>query len=110
MPRDFRTAHNQAVFREVNEHMVDLSRGRFASPLPTATFCCECNRIGCTTMIEVPLQVYARAREDPATYLVQADHRDRDHEQTLEDFGDYMLVRTSLDQLDDREPTRSGSP
>jgi hypothetical protein len=93
VPRFKRRAENQQLFREVNERIAELSAS-LEEPGAPQSFVCECGRVGCSEMIEVPLAVYARVRHDGDHYVVLRDHEDRAHEQMLEDHGAFLIVRT----------------
>lgn len=90
MPRSHRQAHNQALFRAVNENIATLAT-RFEAE--TQAYFCECSQAGCTQMLDVPAPIYDRVRSDPSHYLIRADHQDATQEVIVEDFGDYLIVQ-----------------
>jgi hypothetical protein len=92
MPRVERKANNQAVFREVNERIAEVSAALDSSDGEVQAFVCECSRIGCRELVEVPVAVYSRVREDPTRFLVLAGHEDGDHEAVVERQGRYLIV------------------
>ena len=92
MPRVERKARNQALFRQVNERIAETSGVLDASGGKVQPFICECWRIGCRELVEVPAAVYSHVREDPARFLVLSGHEDRDHEEVVEDHGRYLIV------------------
>ena len=98
MPRVERKAKNQALFREVNERIAETFGALGPADGGVQAFICECSRIGCRQLAEVPVAVYSRVREDPSHFLVLAGHEDRDREDVVEDRGDYLIValRASL--------------
>jgi hypothetical protein len=92
MPRVERKAKNQALFRQVNERIAETSATLDSSNGDVQAFVCECSRIGCRQLVEVPVSVYSRVREDPTRFLVLSGHEDQDHEAGVEDLGRYLIV------------------
>ena len=91
MPQAVRKARNQTLFREINESIAGLSR--FHDGSGTIGLVCECHRLGCADTIEVPFDVYASVRDDPATFVVVAGHEDEDHEYVVGAYDRYLIVR-----------------
>jgi hypothetical protein len=91
MPRTVRRETNQRLFREVNDRIAELSLD-FGEPGP-GSFFCECGRVGCREMVEVPFEVYGRVRDDADLYVVLPGHEDPAHEQTVEDHTVFVIVR-----------------
>jgi hypothetical protein len=89
-----RQARNQALFREVNEHIAEVS-ARFDVDAGRQEFVCECSHLGCADMIEVPIEVYGRVRGDATLFLVLHGHEDLGHERVVEDLGEVLIVRTA---------------
>jgi hypothetical protein len=92
VPRDFRQARNQGLFREVNERIADLSAG-MAAEGHSQQFICECGQLGCMQQIELPLSVYARLRELPHAFVVLVGHEDLEQEKVLERGEGFLIVR-----------------
>lgn len=92
MPRIKRKARNQALFREVNERIAELSARLDGGA--TQGFICECSQAGCTEIVTVPVETYARVRNDSTLFLLVAGHQDADHEVVVEDVGSYLIVQT----------------
>lgn len=84
-----RVARNQATFREVNEA---LERGHWPGDVQPTAFRCECGRLGCTRMIELPLAEYERVRAHPRRFLVAPDHEIPEAEIVVESHEDYTVV------------------
>jgi hypothetical protein len=91
VPRLKRRSENHKLFREVNERIAELAT--FDEPGASQSFVCECARVGCNEMVVVPIEVYARVREDADLYVVLRGHEDRANEQTVEDHGAFTVVR-----------------
>lgn len=95
MPRTERKLRNQALFREVNQRIAELSEK--LDDLDQGEqpgFVCECSELGCAELVGAPLDVYDRARDDPTLFLVLKGHEDLSHDAILEDLGAYLIVRT----------------
>jgi hypothetical protein len=83
----------------VNERISELSVMLGAADAPQS-FVCECARVGCRELLEVPLRVfYAIVRDHDDVYLVLPGHEDPEHEQTIVDHGDFRAVRTLRSDL-----------
>jgi hypothetical protein len=85
-----RAARNEALFREVNEHVRSLS-GEFASDTGSVGFVCECSRDDCTKRLEVPVAVYEDVRGHGRRFLVAPGH-DGDFEHVIERTSRYVVV------------------
>lgn len=93
MPRWARKEHNQSLFRHVNDQIASLTRFQ----TERGSFVCECHRLGCTELIEMPVEAYEEVRGDPTAFLVLPGHQDLDDEVVAADHGSYLVVRTSSD-------------
>jgi hypothetical protein len=85
-----RNAHNEAVFREINERIE-------AGPWPDergnlAAFRCECGEFGCNVLIEVALDTYERVRADARHFLLFPGHEAPDIEVVVERATGYVVV------------------
>ena len=66
---------NEAVFREVNERIKELSqRLRSDGPTDLVSFVCECSAVDCHETVELTLTEYERVRIHPAHFLAALDH------------------------------------
>ena len=92
MPRIERKARNQTLFREVNERIAELS-AHLDSGVAQG-FICECSQTGCTEIVSVPIETYARVRDNPSLFLLVTGHQDPDHEVVIEDLGSNVIVQT----------------
>jgi hypothetical protein len=90
-----RQARNQALFRQVNEHIAEVSAGSESPDAGLQQFVCECSQLGCADMIDVPLEMYGRVRDDPTLFLILRGHEDLGHEQVVKDLGEVLVVRTA---------------
>jgi hypothetical protein len=89
-----RRARNEAIFREVNERIEELSRrsgiDEDDSLLPG--FICECSSESCTELLQVTYQQYEAVRESPRRFLVLPGHEDPDVERVVEQHSDALVV------------------
>ena len=111
VPRAVRRVENQKLFRDVNERIAELSATLDEPDLPQAFFC-ECGRVGCRLMVEVPLGIYATVRGGDDLFVVLRGHEDPKREQTIADHGEFLIVRslgsgTSLAAAAELRPTAS---
>jgi hypothetical protein len=75
VPTGERIAKNEAVFREVNERIRELSeRLRADAPTDLVSFVCECSAVECHRSVELTLLEYEDVRAEPNRFLVAFDH------------------------------------
>jgi len=67
-PRSERVGKNEAVFREVNERINDVTRES------TAEYLCECGDATCTETIQMTVSDYEDVRSDPTHFAVLPGH------------------------------------
>ena len=94
-----RRARNEAIFREVNERIEDLSKrsgiDEDDSLLPG--FICECSSEGCTELLQVSYQLYETVRENPRRFLVLPGHQDPDVERVVDEHPNALVVEKNID-------------
>ena len=94
MPTSERVGKNEALFREVNERINDVS-GHLAvfdgqAPLQ---FVCECSDEGCNASVELTLAEYEAVRADPTHFLVAPGHVwETKSEHTVEEGKNHTVV------------------
>jgi hypothetical protein len=85
-----RIAHNEAVFREINER---IARGQWpGDPQGPIVFRCECGVLSCNMLVEVPALEYERIRSDPRRFLLVRGHEITAVEEVVEDRDGYVVV------------------
>ena len=84
-----RLAHNEAVFRRVNEEIDRL-------PHEAADYICECADSACTTTIPLDGDEYARIRAVPDWYVVLPGHERAELEDVVERHDGYVVVRKDV--------------
>jgi hypothetical protein len=89
-----RQAHNEALFREVNERIAMLGEKAQAwSPDGTVEFLCECGEEGgCGQRVRVPIDVYERVRAQDDRFVVRPGHETPELEDAVEWTDDYVVV------------------
>ncbi len=87
-----RRAHNEVVFRQVNEEIKALIDADDID-LPLAPFICECGDRACRELIRVPLAKYSDVRASPRRFILATGHEQRDgHETTTVETQDGFVV------------------
>jgi hypothetical protein len=90
-----RRARNEAIFREVNERIVELETGLTGNgphdPLLVG-FVCECPREDCNETLEVTRSQYEAVRGNPLRFLVLPGHEDGDIAHVVERHSSYLVV------------------
>jgi hypothetical protein len=109
-----RRARNEAIFREVNERIEELSKrsgiDEDDSLLPG--FICECSREDCTELLQVSYQQYEAVRENPRRFLVLPGHQDPDVEDVVDQYPSALVVekRIAASQVALENDPRSDDP
>ena len=89
--REERIGRNEALFREVNERIAEMSE-RF-DVFDHLEIVCECAKLECSELIELSPSVYERARQDEATFIVVEGHTDPSIERVVFRGGPYVFVQ-----------------
>jgi hypothetical protein len=85
-----RVALNEGTMREVNE---GIERGRWPGERETPiAFRCECAKLGCNELIDVPLAEYERVRSNPRWFLLAPGHLTPEAEDVVETAPGYEIV------------------
>ena len=82
-----RAAKNQALFREVNERIEELSK-----PAYSRAFICECCNVECTQTLSITIDEYEHMRRDGNRFAVLPGHEDRDVEDVVEARRYHLIV------------------
>jgi hypothetical protein len=106
-----RLARNESRFRKVNES-IDAGRGLRAADesLPVV---CECGRLGCTEVIEVPVGEYERVRASGRRFIVCPDHVADELEHVVERAEGHVVVEKegrAAAAAERADPRRDGHP
>ncbi|HEY7398158.1 MAG TPA: hypothetical protein VH538_07645 [Gaiellaceae bacterium] len=87
--REARRGSNEAVFRDVNEHIAELGERSRAG---TIEILCECSDRTCTEPLSVSTGEYEEARATPTTFIILAGHEDPSVERVVRRRRDHLLV------------------
>ena len=90
-----RRARNEALFREVNERIVELETGRGGYDQDDSLLVglvCECPREDCSEILEVTRGQYEAVRGNPRRFLVLPGHEDGDIAHVVERHSSYLVI------------------
>lgn len=90
MSREERVARNEALFREVNERIKDVSEDA-QSPAET-DFVCECGDAECTRPVSLTPREYEEVRRDPTHFAVLPGHVVTDVEVVVAHSDRFVVV------------------
>jgi hypothetical protein len=91
-PRTERVGKNEAVFREVNERINDITRE------DAAEYLCECGNGNCTETIQMTVADYEGVRADPTHFAVLPGHEIPDVEDVVARNERFLVVRKKAGQ------------
>jgi hypothetical protein len=98
--RESRLARNEALFREVNERIAELTNPGITDQLQIV---CECANPGCQEVIRLRLEEYEQVREHPRRFLVVSGHTVPDIEDLIESRNGYDIVEKHADVMAEAE-------
>jgi hypothetical protein len=87
-----RIAQNEALFRQVNERVRDVSEGFAALDPSPIDFVCECGSRDCTEPISLTLPEYEAVRAHPDRFAVVPGHVIPEVERVVSQHGSYVVV------------------
>ena len=93
--RNERAARNQALFREVNERVVELLQGGFHPVEGDGSrleILCECANASCHERIHLTAEEYQAARASTFTYPIKPGHEWPDVERIVSEHDGYVVV------------------
>jgi hypothetical protein len=92
--RKERLARNEAVFREVNERIEELTRdGEWLGESEWLEVLCECGKRDCAEPLKLRISDYERVRQEPTHFLVAPGHVIPDIEEVVATGSSYEVVR-----------------
>ncbi|MEO8290115.1 MAG: hypothetical protein ABI649_03865 [Gaiellaceae bacterium] len=103
---------NEALFREINEYIADVSRALPASE--EFEILCECARLNCVEKIGITKDAYATARAGGDTFIVLPGHHLPEVERVVGEVNGSLLVekmgeaRAGVDQVEEGEQASGG--
>ena len=87
--REERLAANEALFREVNERIAEVSE-RFA--LEEVSAICECATVDCTQRFDLSRRDYKEVRSASIQFVLVPGHEKPDIERVVERRDRYLIV------------------
>ena len=91
--RKHQIARNEALFREVNERVQEVSDSRATL---TTDFLCECGDAACTETIPMRDEEYEQVRADPLLFAVVPGHEVLDVEEVVAENQRFNVVRKHI--------------
>ena len=88
--RKFQIARNEALFREVNERVQEVSEDRATL---TTDFVCECGDVDCTETVALRDEEYEHVRSDPLLFAIVPGHEILDVEEVVARNQRFFVVR-----------------
>ena len=89
MTREQRAAANEALFREVNERIKDITTAQEGHRVAAL---CECSDAACTATIDIRLDEYEAVRRHGARFALVANHDDPTIERVVERTDRFIVV------------------
>jgi hypothetical protein len=84
-----RVAENEALFRQVNEHVVGAER----RPAESFEILCECGDEACMDHVRVTTEAYERVRSQPTDFVLTPGHAIPEVETVVESNDEFDVVR-----------------
>ena len=85
-----RLAHNETVFREINER---IEAGQWPRrPRRAVAFRCECGSLRCNLLIELTIVEYEQVRASSTHFLLVPGHEIPAIERVVEREGNFVVV------------------
>jgi hypothetical protein len=91
---EIRRAQNEALFREVNERIEEISGGLAEGDQQPEELrlVCECGRQECAELLEATVAEYEAVRSNPRCFLVLAGHEQNEIERVIERNSRFFVV------------------
>jgi hypothetical protein len=90
--REQRAAHNQLLFREVNERIASLAERALLPEIAPIEVTCECVDMSCTTTVQILLHDFAEIDRATNRFLVVPGHELPDVEDVIERRDRFLIV------------------
>ncbi len=94
MSREDRITKNEALFREVNQRIQEVTEAR----LPSFEVVCECGDRDCHETVEVSTEDYSRVRGEPTQFFVVPGHEIPDVETVISSTESFNVVEKHVDE------------
>ena len=106
--REERFAANEALFREVNERVVELASQYVATEARPVDFTCECGRRECSETVMMTIVEYEAIRAHATHFGVVPQHEQPEIETVIERHPSYFVVEKR--EQDAQEVARETDP
>jgi len=102
-----RLARNQALFREVNERLLDLNDGLQEGSM---VFVCECSHVDCTATMPLGRADYESVRAHPTFFAIVPGHEILEIEKIIDQRNGFTIVQklTETDYVVETDPRSDG--
>lgn len=110
MDPEKKLAHNEAMFRSVNETIEKTAVENRYSAGDLPSFVCECADAGCGDLIQMSLTQYEDVRRNPNHFFVMPGHDVASIENVVERYDDFVVVEKLGKGRDAAEDTDPRSP
>ncbi len=87
-----RAAHNQALFRQINQRIDELTT-RFSEPGEEVGYVCECIETDCIELLSIPHDTFEQIRRHPREFIVVPGHEDLTVEEVVDQTPRWLVVR-----------------
>jgi hypothetical protein len=100
-----RLARNQALFREVNERLLELADGFQNGSMQ---FICECSQEDCTETMTLSHEQYESVRAHSTFFVIATGHEILEVEKVIDHNDGYTIVQkvTAMDYVVETDPRR----
>ena len=98
--RAVRAAKNEALFREVNERIAEISAGFGVDADAPLEFLCECGDEGCAERIPLTGPEYERVRSDATWFVIVPGHERLEVETVVGREAGYFIVEKIVGEDD----------
>ena len=98
-----RIAHNETLFRDVNER-IEAGQWPTQRSEPVA-FRCECGSLRCNMLVEVTIEEYEHVRATATHFLLVPGHEIPAIERVVERESDYVVVEKAGEAAEVAEET-----
>ncbi len=85
-------ARNEALFREVNERIREITVSHDLGAGEAVAFLCECSELSCGGTISITLAEYETVRTRPRVFVVAPGHDSPAIERVVGEIRGYLLV------------------
>jgi hypothetical protein len=82
-------AENEVLYRQVNETVVAMGRGRS----DRFAIACECGDAGCDERVTVTREAYEQTRSEPTHFMVKPGHELLEVETVVERYPGWLVVQ-----------------